>query len=114
MRKQMGLAMMIAVLAAGSATVYAAPAAVPASCTRNADCPVHDGCTAEELCSYEDCRYGGAEGCYRDHGDHEQYQDCEYYMDHNQNHENHKQENQAGRRTRHHGGCGSRRQRGHC
>lgn len=97
MRKWIRFVIMIAALAAGSATVYAAPAAEPDTCTRNADCPVHDGCMAEELCSYEDCRYGGVEGCYRDHGDHEQYQDCEYYMEHNQNHENCRQEIQTDR-----------------
>ena len=115
MKKMIGITMMIAALTAGSMTVYAAPVAVAGTCTLNADCPVHDDCMSLDIvCDYEGCRYGGAEGCYRDHGNHEDFQDCEYYRDHCENHENHMTKHISGRTTRHHNENGSRHGRGHC
>lgn len=98
MKKIIGLTVMIAALSLGSMTVYAAPVVTGASCTRSADCPVHDNCAdSAVVCDYEGCRYGGAEGCYLEHGNHENYQDCEYYRDHCENHETHETHE-----TRHH------------
>ena len=119
MKKMIGITMMIAALTVGSLTVYAAPVIhAGEGCTRSADCPVHDDCAdADFICDYEGCLYGGAEGCYRDHGNHEDFQDCEYYRDHCENHRNHGNQatgNQSGRSGRHHNGTGARHGRGHC
>lgn len=67
MRKMIGLTMVIAALAFGSMTVYAAPVAVAGrSCTRSADCPVHEECVnADGVCNYEDCQGGRQGRCYR-------------------------------------------------